>query len=148
MRAHLEPLTLEEFLEWEEAHEERYEFDGIQPVAMKGASFRHALLVARMIGLMQPRLRPGCAVVANDMKVVAGKRVRYPDLLVVCGPVSSAADRVQPALVIEVLSPSTALTDRRVKPLDYAAVPSIQVYVLLDQSEPRATILRRDTGWI
>jgi hypothetical protein len=32
-----EPLTLAEFLEWEERQELRYEFDAFQPVAMTGS---------------------------------------------------------------------------------------------------------------
>lgn len=42
MSAHLKPLTLAEFLAWGAEQEERYEFDGIQPIAMTGASFAHA----------------------------------------------------------------------------------------------------------
>jgi hypothetical protein len=38
MSASLKPLTLDEFLDWERAQPERYEFDGIQPVAMTGGS--------------------------------------------------------------------------------------------------------------
>ena len=49
--------------------------------------------------------------------------------------------------MFEVLSPSTALTDRRVKPFDYASVPSIQAYVILDCDEPLATVMRRTAGW-
>ncbi len=32
------PMTLAEFLDWEERQELRYEFDGFQPVAMTGAN--------------------------------------------------------------------------------------------------------------
>ena len=147
MSASLKPLTLEEFLAWEARQEERYEFDGTQPVAMTGASFRHALLVTRIITVLAPRLRPGCAAVANDVKVVSDRGVRYPDVLVVRGPVSPTTDRVQPTVVIEVLSPSTWLTDRRVKPADYAAVPSVQLYAMFEQEKPWTAALRRAEGW-
>jgi Uma2 family endonuclease len=59
------PLTLEEFLAWEAEQEERYEFDGIQPIAMTGASFAHTLIVTRLIGLLLARLRPGCLPVGE-----------------------------------------------------------------------------------
>jgi hypothetical protein len=39
------------------------------------------------------------------------------------------------------------LTDRRVKALDYAAVPRILVYVLLEQDQPEITVMRRSAGW-
>ena len=34
------PMTLAEFLEWEERQPLRYEFDGVGPVAMAGGSIR------------------------------------------------------------------------------------------------------------
>ena len=54
---------------------------------------------------------------------------------------------VAPAIVFEVLSPSTALTDRRVKSLEYASVPGILVYVILETERPEVTVRRRATGW-
>lgn len=73
--------------------------------------------------------------------------MRYPDLTIVCGPVEDEADRVAPTVVFEILSPSTTLTDLRVKPLDYAALPSVLVYVTLEQDEPRAVVRRREGDW-
>ena len=35
-----QPMTVEEFLAWEERQELRYEFDGFRPVAMTGAPRR------------------------------------------------------------------------------------------------------------
>jgi Uma2 family endonuclease len=147
MSAALKPITLEEFLAWEATQEERYEFDGTQPVVMTGASFAHVRLVTRLIVTLSARLRPGCLPLANDLKVVAANRARYPDLTVVCGEVAADADRVAPTAVFEVLSPSTALTDRRVKPRDYAAALSIAVYVILEQERPSVTVLRRARDW-
>jgi len=36
------PMTLAEFLEWEERQPLRYEFDGTNPVAMPGGTKNHA----------------------------------------------------------------------------------------------------------
>jgi Uma2 family endonuclease len=54
---------------------------------------------------------------------------------------------VEPALVVEVLLPSTALTHRRVKAAEYAGVPSVLVYIMLEQDQPRAVVLRRLEEW-
>ena len=35
-------MSLVEFLEWEERQELRYEFDGVEPVAMTGGTAGHA----------------------------------------------------------------------------------------------------------
>src|SRR5689334_8942910 len=115
MSASLRPLTLAEFLDWERAQTERYEFDGIQPVAMTGGSVAHARVIRRLVMALGVRLRTGCEAFAGDLKVLTGGRARYPDVSIVCGPVNPHDDTVEPVVVFEVLSPSTALTDRRVK---------------------------------
>ena len=38
------PMTLAEFLKWEERQDLRYEFDGSAPVAMAGGSLAHAAI--------------------------------------------------------------------------------------------------------
>jgi Uma2 family endonuclease len=147
MGASLRPLTLDEFLAWERAQPERYEFDGIQPVAMTGGSVAHARLVRRLVAALASRLRPGtCEAFGGDLKVLTTGRVRYPDATVVCGPVDPRRDMVEPTVVFEVLSPSTALTDRRVKAAEYAAVESIQAYVMLEPDRAEAAVLRRADG--
>ena len=147
MSAFPKPLTLKEFLVWERAQPERYEFDGIQPVGMTGGSVSHARLVRRLVMSLALRLSDGCEAFGGDLKVLTSGRVRYPDATVVCGPMDPRSDTVAPTVVAEVLSPSTALTDRRVKTAKYASVPSMQVYVMLEQDQRRAVVLRRSAGW-
>ena len=147
MGASLRPLALDEFLEWERDQAERYEFDGIQPVAMTGGSVAHARLVRRLVAALSARLRAGCEAFGGDLKVLTAGRARYPDATVACGPLEPRSDAVEPAVVVEVLSPSTALTDRRVKAAEYAGVPSVLVYAMLEQDRPRAVVLRRAEGW-
>ena len=38
------PMSLAEFLEWEERQELRYEFDGVEPSAMTGGTVGHATI--------------------------------------------------------------------------------------------------------
>jgi Uma2 family endonuclease len=147
MSASLKPLTLAEFLDWERAQPERYEFDGVQPVGMTGGSVAHARLVRRIVTALAARLGHGCEAFGSDLKVLTSGRARYPDATVVCGPLDPRSDAVAPALVVEVLSPSTALTDRRVKAAEYAGIPSVLVYIMLEQDQPRAVVLRRSEDW-
>jgi Uma2 family endonuclease len=147
MSASLKPLTVEGFLGWERAQPLRYEFDGIQPIAMTGGSRRHARVQTDLVIALGTLVKPPCQVFGSGLKVITRHRVRYPDASVVRGPDLSNADDVEPTAVFEALSPSTALTDRRVKPFDYASVPSVQVYVLLDPETAEATVMRRDRGW-
>ncbi len=148
MSAALKPLTTEEFLAWERAQPGRYEFDGIQPVAMTGASSAHARLGARLIAALVNRLRSPCEVFTNELKVLTpGGRVRYPDATVACGGTDDSSDILAPVVVFEITSPSSMLTDRRVKAIEYAATPSILAYVMLDQERPEARVLHRTEEW-
>ena len=103
----------------------------------------HARAVRRVVARLNAGLRTGCEAFGGDLKVLIGERVRYTDVTVVCGPVEPDSDAVEPTVVLEVLSPSTALTDRRVKAAEYASVPSIMAYVMLRPDLPAAWVLRR-----
>src|SRR5687767_10647 len=108
------PMTVAEFLDWERAQPERYEFDGVQPVprGMVGGTRAHARVSARLLVALGARLRPPCEAFGPDLKVVAAGSVRYPDAMVECGsgasPGDAAGDVAAPAVVFEVLSRSTA----------------------------------------
>lgn len=147
MGASIKPLMVDEFLTWERAQRLRYEFDVIQPVAMTGGTRQHSRVQTRLVIALGNRVRPPCEVLGSELKVVIAARVRYPDASILCGDAGPDSDTIEPVIAFEVLSPATALTDRRVKPLDYAEVAAIQAYVMLESDAPPATVLRRATGW-
>lgn len=85
------------------------------------------------------------------MRLRAGTRVRYPDVVIAAGPLDPSLRTLTDAAVIfEVLSDDTARTDRVDKLIDYTAVPSLRAYVLLQQTAMAAAMLRREPGgdWI
>ncbi|MGE0221930.1 MAG: Uma2 family endonuclease [Acetobacteraceae bacterium] len=147
MSASLEPLTVEEFLAWERSQPARYEFDGVQPVAMTGGSVAHVRTITRLTAALVNIVKPPCEPFVSELKVLTPGRVRYPDATVACNAGDSDKDTIEPTVVFEGISPSTALTDRRVKPLEYAGVPSIQAYVILETDRPEATVMRRAAAW-
>jgi Uma2 family endonuclease len=147
MSASLKPLTVDEFLAWERAQPLRYEFDGIQPIERTGGSTQYSRIQTRVVIALGTRLTPPREVLGSGLKIVTATRVRYPDASVRCGNADDASDVIEPTAAFEVLSPSTMLTDRRVKPHDYASVPTIQVYCVFDAEQPRATVMRRSGGW-
>ena len=139
-------MTCAEFLAWEEAQEPRYEFDGFAPVAMTGGTFAHALIQSNLLRALGNRLRGSpCRAIGSELKVLVAGSVRYPDAFVVCAPVARDALVVEdPVVIFEILSPSTALTDRIVKNREYRATPSVRRYVLLEQLRPAATVFARE----
>ncbi len=145
------PMTLAEFLVWEERQPLRYEFDGIGPVAMTGGTAGHADIQRNIAFSLTARLRgKPCRFYGSDLKFqVAEGRIRYPDGMVVCSPVDRAATVVHdPVVVFEVLSPSTTRNDRFVKAREYQATPSVRRYVMLEQDSPGAVVYARTgDGW-
>ncbi|HTX50883.1 MAG TPA: Uma2 family endonuclease, partial [Caulobacteraceae bacterium] len=123
------PMTLAEFLVWEEQQPLRYEFDGTAPVAMTGGSAGHASIRANLAAALLNRLRGSpCRFYRADFKLqVASGHIRYADGMVVSHPVDRSATLIgDPVVVLEVLSPSAAREDRIVKAREYQATPSVQ----------------------
>jgi Uma2 family endonuclease len=140
------PVTLAEFLEWEERQPVRYEFDGFGPVAMTGGTYGHSTIQRNLAFTLTGRLRgKPCQFQGSDLKIQVGDgHIRYPDGMVVCSPVDRTATVVhEPVVVFEVLSPSTAAKDRIVKAREYQATPSIRRYVMLEQDSVGATVYAR-----
>jgi Uma2 family endonuclease len=142
------PMSLTEFLAWEERQTLRYEFDGLAPVAMTGGTFAHELIGGNIRATLNSRLRGGrCVAVGPTLKVQVGDHIRYPDAFVVCSPVPPRATVVpDPVVVFEVLSESTARTDMVRKLGEYAATTSIQRYVILQQDFIGGLNLSRQGG--
>ena len=130
-----QPMSLAEFLLWEERQDLRWEFDGFEPVAMTGGTFAHEVIGGNIRAALN-RLLGGtsCRAVGPTLKVEVAGRIRYPDAFVVCTPVAPKANVVHdPVVVFEVLSESTARTDMVRKLGEYAETTSIQRYVILQQ---------------
>jgi Uma2 family endonuclease len=144
------PMSLEEFLAWEERQELRFEFDGFQPVAMVGVTLAHSLIQHNLHLALGNRLRgKPCRVVGSDMKIQVAGRIRYPDVFVFCSSVSSRSKVVtEPVVVFEILSESSIDQDYVVKNAEYEATPSIQRYVILEQTKMSATqFVRQGDDW-
>jgi Uma2 family endonuclease len=142
---------LAEFLAWEREQDLRYEFDGERPVAMTGGTVAHIVVATNLVRALEDRLRGGpCRAFRGDVKIVVTGRVRYPDAVVTCSPVADDAEIVpDPVIVFEVLSASTASTDRIQKNEEYRLTPSITHYVMLEQIRVAATVFsREDTDWV
>ncbi len=139
------PMTLEQFLAWEERQERRYEFDGFWPVAMAGGTAAHAAIQRNLLIALGTRLRgKPCQPYGSELKILVDGRVRYPDAFVVCTPVPPRATLVaDPVVVFEVLSDGSAHDDLVVKHAEYRANPAIRRYVVLQQSRAGALVFAR-----
>ena len=142
------PMTLDEFLAWERGQELRYEFDGVRAVAMTGGTVEHSEIATNLVEALRRRLQgKPCRAFRGDLKIVVAGRVRYPDATVTCSPVPRGTDVIpEPVVVFEVLSASTAATDRIEKNEECRLTPSIRRYVMLEQARRAATVFARAGG--
>jgi Uma2 family endonuclease len=143
--------TTDRFLAWEDQQEGKHEFDGRDVIPMTGGSVAHQRIVFNLCLSLMGLLGERPLTALHEMRIRTGSRVRYPDV-VICGlPLDQTVRTLTDAAVIfEVLSDDTATTDRVDKLLDYAALPSLRCYVLLEQTAIAATMFRREPGgdWI
>lgn len=136
--------TLEEYLELDKNSEERYEYFDGEVFAMAGGSPNHARLGFDIGVLFSQKLKGrNCETFNSDMriKVPAALPYRYPDASVVCGKpifedVNGQAMLVNPVLIVEVLSPSTAVYDLNEKFTAYQSIESFREYLIISQDRP------------
>ena len=144
-------LTEAQFFAWLQLQETRYELVDGQPQAMVGATRRHDRIVANTIAALHGRLRGGrCVVNTVDTAIrIPNGNIRYPDVSVDCGRFldqDRAADA--PALVVEVLSPSTSAIDQSRKLEEYKSVEAIRHILIVDPNRPSIIAHERGAaGW-
>ena len=145
------PMTVEQFLAWEEGQELRYEFDGVQPIAMAGGTAAHSAIQRNVLYSLTGRLRGmPCQPHGSELKIAVAGRIRYPEAFVVCTPVPPRSKVVSdPVVVFEVFSDGTANDDLVIKNAEYRATPSIRRYVILQQTHAGAIVFaRKGDDWI
>ena len=148
-------LTPEEYLVWERKQPFKNEYYNGQIIAMSGASRAHNLITMNVANQLYNQLvDQACEVYANEMRVRTSPAVSYfyPDVVIVCGEPRFEDDTfdtlLNPIVVIEVLSPSTAAYDRGEKFEHYKQLASLQEYILISQDRVRVErYYRQETQW-
>jgi len=148
MNAVLQPrMTLQAYLDWENAQDTKNEFVQGEIFAMTGGRRAHGRVVSNLNWRLAEALNGSpCQVFAEGMKVqVADDSILYPDVFVTCDAADLATDQIfrNPKLVVEVLSPSTQAYDRSRKFALYRRLPSLQEYILVDPETRRVEAFRR-----
>jgi len=130
--------TQDEFFSWAEKQDLRYEFDGVQPVAMTGGTMGHGHVTRNLHGTLLAGLGDGpykyYGSEADDVATI-GKTVRYPNAAVTCSEQKHTSRLVAgPVVVFEVVTSNSLRMDHVVKVREYAAVPSIRRYVMIEST--------------
>lgn len=150
---HISPA---EYLAAERGSAHRSEYVNGRVYALAGASRVHNLIVGNTFGALWSRLSGRrCEAYVNDMrvKVERTEMYTYPGVVALCDPPAFEDDRsdtlLNPAVIIEVLSPSTERYDRGEKFAHYRRIGSLREYVLVAQDIRRIDHYRRDgDSWV
>ena len=145
-------LTPEQYLQAERAAAIRSEYYQGHVYAMSGGSYQHSQIIGNLTGELHAALKKRAGSVCSSglrLRVSPDGLYTYPDILVICGDPRFADDQrdtlLNPALIVEVLSPSTEAYDRGFKSAQYRTIESLEEYVLVAQAEPRVEVFRRQS---
>lgn len=141
-------MSVEEYLAFEQSSDARHEFVDGDVFAMSGESRAHNAIAVNIVSRLHDALRSGpCRTFVGSLRLRLEHRYYYPDVMVVCAPApEDTHEEREPALIVEVLSPSTAETDRGRKLTDYRTILSLRDYVIVSQAERHVVHHSRDDG--
>jgi Uma2 family endonuclease len=142
-------MTPQEYLEWEEHQDIKYEYINGEVFAMTGGTISHNDIAFNLASALKNRLRgSACRVNIADAKVGVSEKgpFHYPDVVVSCHPRDKQAIQFiqYPCLIVEVLSPSTEAYDRGKKFIQYRRIQTLQEYVLIDAEKISLDCFRRN----
>jgi Uma2 family endonuclease len=137
-----------EFFAWLRTREGgRYELKDGEIIVHPGVSRNHHRVAGAFAFALRSRLQSeDWDIAIGEFAVEIGQDIRYPDVLVERrGQDGLAYSTVEPVLLIEVVSPSSAGRDLTVKAREYLGLPSLEFYIVASQDEPIVWIWRRDS---
>jgi Uma2 family endonuclease len=150
----LKRMSLDEFYAWDSHGDTNFELIGGAPTVMARPGGPHQALAGRLAGRLFQAL-DGHAPLLVRLRAGIVPTWRYAtyseaDLAVSGAPVTSGCETKDPILIVEILSPSTENSDRKVKLRDYRRFPSVREIVLIDAYRVWCEVHRRqpDGRWI
>ncbi len=150
----IKKYTLKEYFEIEKTSDIRHEFVYGEIFAMVGASRSHNRIASAInTRLYMQFLNTTCESFMSETRTrVNNDLYYYPDIVVACNPefevIEGVDNLINPVLIVEVLSRSTARFDRDTKFREYQQIGSLRYYLLVSQNEVDTTLFtRQDNNW-
>lgn len=145
-------ISVEAYLAGELTSPIKHEYLGGVVYAMAGGRNAHNVIATNILGALHARLRGRpCRPFNSDTRIrirlPTHVRFYYPDASVVCRP-NSQTDSFQdePVVLFEVISRSTRRIDEGEKKDAYLTIPSLSVYMLIEQEAAAIVAFRRTDG--
>jgi Uma2 family endonuclease len=135
-------FTIEEYLEYENASEEKHEYYQGEIFAMSGSKVPHNTIAMNLAVLLGSKLKgKSCKPFNSDQRICIPENslFTYPDISIVCGEIITKDNDdwniLNPSVIFEVLSPSTKNYDKGEKFQLYRDIPTLKEYVLVDSEK-------------
>ena len=156
-------ISFEEYVQRESRAEVKSEYHAGEVFEMSGGTIDHSRIIRNIARRLAEKLEgKPCESFESNLRgfVRALNRGFYPDAQVICGPMEyhgpdmSRTTVLNPSVVFEVLSPTTAAYDRRGyergdKLQAYFSIPSLKQYVVIEYEKPLVEIFTRaESGWL
>ena len=136
------PMSVEEYIEFEERSEIRHEFIDNQLVPMPGTTRIHNTICLNLAMLLRLLLKKGTfAMFQENVKVQIehSKDYTYPDIVVTNDPVDLEGNDAyfikHPCVIIEVISKTSRIEDSADKFIRYKNIVTLQNYILVDSEK-------------
>lgn len=142
-------MSIEDYLEMENAADEKHEYYKGEIFAMSGAKVSHNRITGNLLITLGIRLKgKGCYPFGSDARIhiPSNTLFTYPDISIICGEVITLNNDdfnvLNPTVIIEVLSQSTKNYDRGEKFKLYRDIETLKEYILVDSESIHVEVFR------
>ena len=142
-------MSIEEYLEMENAAGEKSEYYKGEIFAMSGAKVDHNIIARNFLGILFNKLKgKKCKPFNSDQRIhiPSNTLFTYPDISIICGEIITLNNDdynvLNPTVIIEVLSSSTKNYDRGEKFKLYCDIPWLKEYIVVDSQSFHTEVFR------
>lgn len=146
-------ISIEEYLEMENAADEKHEYYRGEVFARSGAKVPHNQITRNLLISLGTRLKgKKCEPFGSDARIhiPANTLFTYPDMSVICGEVITLNNDdynvLNPTVIIEVLSAATKNYGRGEKFKLYHDIETLKEYILVDSESIHVEVFRLNAG--
>jgi Uma2 family endonuclease len=142
------PMSRDQFLEWEQALEDRAELVNGVIKMMAGGTVDHNRIAGNVYAALRAALAAPCEAFQQNMRLVPRENedATYPDVLVTCVPHQGGETRIEDAtILVEVTSRGTERVDMIDKWNGYQQIATLRHYLVVSQNEPLVHVYSRSS---
>jgi Uma2 family endonuclease len=142
-------VSIEEYLQMENAADEKHEYYKGEIFSMSGAKVPHNIITRNILVSLGQKLKgKSCKPFNSDQRIhiPSNTLFTYPDISIICGEIITLNDDdynvLNPTVIIEVLSRSTRNYDRGEKFKLYRDIKTLNEYILVDSANIHIEVFR------